>query len=285
MYFARTIVGVAAATCLAGAPVLASPQHSHSAAPQPHATGPKSGTAPTASRSTTTTTPATSGATNTSPHVVNPIAAKISAKPQLNAKITAMLPTHMSLDRASSGFKNQGQFIAALHVSKNLGIPFKDLKNDMTRKNMSLGQSIQDLKKTAASTTEARRGEAEAHEDLRSRVSGPSIARRISSSQALNSKVQALLPSGTTLTQAAKGFTSESQFLAALHASKDLNIPFAQIKAEMTGGDHDSLTRAITELKPTANATSAAKTAQSEAAADMKSTGTTTTGDHDSDNR
>jgi hypothetical protein len=42
-----------------------------------------------------------------------------------------------------------------------------------------------------------------------------------------------------TLVQAAKGFTSESQFLAALHASKDLNIPFAQIKAEMTGRDHD----------------------------------------------
>jgi len=30
------------------------------------------------------------------------------------------------------GFKNQGQFIAALHVSQNLGIPFADLKTAMT---------------------------------------------------------------------------------------------------------------------------------------------------------
>ena len=174
MHFSRTIAGVAVATCLAGAPVLASPQHGHSAAPQPHASGPKSSTLPTAPRTTTTaptSTPPTSGATHTPAHVVNPIAAKISAKPQLNARITAMLPPHMSLNRASSGFKNQGQFIAALHVSKNLGIPFRDLKNDMTRKHMSLGQSIQDLKKSAPSSTEARRGEAEAHEDLRS---GPS---------------------------------------------------------------------------------------------------------------
>jgi len=43
-----------------------------------------------------------------------------------------MLPTGMTLDQASLGFKNQGQFIAALHVSQNLGIPFADLKTAMT---------------------------------------------------------------------------------------------------------------------------------------------------------
>jgi hypothetical protein len=177
MNFARTIVGAAAATCLAGAPALANPQHGHATTPQTHATGPKSSTPPTSSHKTTTTTHKTTttttptGATHTSAPVMNPIAAKISAKPQLNARITAMLPPHMSLNRASSGFKNQGQFIAALHVSKNLGIPFRDLKNDMTRKHMSLGQSIQDLKKSAASDTEARRGEVEAHDDLRSGAS------------------------------------------------------------------------------------------------------------------
>jgi hypothetical protein len=285
MSFARTIVGVAAAaTCLAGAPALADPQHGHPAAPQTHVTGPKSST-PTVISSTPTTTTTRSGAATARAPVVNPIAAKIAAKPQLNARISAMLPKNLSLDRASSGFKNQGQFIAALHVSRNLGIPFKDLKNDMTRKNMSLGQSIQDLKKSAASKTEAKKGETEANEDLKSPASGQSIARRISSRAQLNAKVQALLPSGVTLSQAAKGFTSESQFLAALHAAKDLNVPFAQIKAEMTGSDHDSLTRAIQELKPTANATTAARTAQGEAAADMKPTSMPTTGDHDGERR
>ncbi len=38
----------------------------------------------------------------------------------------------MTLNQASKGFKNQGQFIAALHVSQNLGIPFADLKTAMT---------------------------------------------------------------------------------------------------------------------------------------------------------
>ena len=68
---------------------------------------------------------------------LNPIAAKIASKPNLNAKLTGMLPIDpmtgrtMTLDKASLGFKNQGQFIAALHVSQNLGIPFTELKSHM----------------------------------------------------------------------------------------------------------------------------------------------------------
>ena len=44
----------------------------------------------------------------------------------------ALLPAGMTLNQASLGFKNQGQFLAALHVSRNLGIPFADLKTAMT---------------------------------------------------------------------------------------------------------------------------------------------------------
>lgn len=40
----------------------------------------------------------------------------------------------MTLNEASDGFKNQGQFIAALHVSQNLGIKFTDLKATMLGK-------------------------------------------------------------------------------------------------------------------------------------------------------
>ena len=100
---------------------------------------------------------------------LNPIAAKIASKPQLNARITAMLPKGMTLNQASRGFKNQGQFIAALHVSQNLGCDcFKQLKTDMTRKNMSLGQAIQDVKKTANTTVEVHRAETEADHDVKS---------------------------------------------------------------------------------------------------------------------
>ena len=37
--------------------------------------------------------------------------------------ISAMLPSGMTLDQATAGFRNQGQFIAALNASKNQGVP------------------------------------------------------------------------------------------------------------------------------------------------------------------
>jgi hypothetical protein len=139
-----------------------------SATGKPTTTGTHSGTARTTGSTstksrTTSTSPSTSGSAP-----LNPIATKISSKPQLNARISAMLPKDTTLDQASKGFKNQGQFIAALHASQNLGCDcFKQLQTDMTAKNMSLGQAIQDVKKTANATVEAQRAESEANDDVR----------------------------------------------------------------------------------------------------------------------
>jgi hypothetical protein len=313
----RTIVGSVLSACLIFTPASA---NSHAAAPTPRGkptltgkptpaaspatpknpptpatvkpTATASSTAKHSGASSRTSSPRAS--TTTTTHV-NPIAAKISSKPQLASKLTPMLPAGMTLNQASTGFKNQGQFIAALHVSQNLGIPFEDLRRDMTVKHLSLGQSIQDLKQSANATTETHRAERQADGDVKSSVKPSkksshtesehrtSIAQRITSNTQLNAKVQALLPSGMTVAQAAAGFRSESQFLAALHASKDLGIPFAQFKTELTGADHDSLLRAIQELKPTADAAAAAKTAQNEATTDIRTT--TMHVDHDGDDR
>jgi hypothetical protein len=136
----------------------------------------------TTTRTTTTTTTLTPVATVP----LNPIAAKIASKPNLNAKLTGMLPidpltgTTMTLNRASLGFKNQGQFIAALHVSQNLGIPFTELKSHMVTitpgapgqlptatQTGSLGGAIQASKSTANFTTEVQRAELQASSDLR----------------------------------------------------------------------------------------------------------------------
>jgi hypothetical protein len=95
----------------------------------------------------------------------------------------------------------------------------------------------------------------------------------------LLSKVQSLLPAGMTLNQASKGFKNEGQFIAALHASKNLNIPFAQLRTEMTGKDHDSLGVAIRELRPAADAEAQARLAQQQAKADVKTA--RPAGDHD----
>ena len=98
------------------------------------------------------------------------------------------------------------------------------------------------------------------------------VSQRIATNPALATRLQPLLPSGMTLAAAATGFRNQGQFIAALHVSRNLNIPFAQLKAEMTGSGHDSLGRAIHDLRPITNAKAAVKTAEQQARADLKST-------------
>jgi hypothetical protein len=75
------------------------------------------------------------------------ITANIAKNPQLEARLKAMLPSGMTLDEAATGFRNQGQFIAALEASKNQNIPFADLKREMTGPDeLSLGQAIRKLR-------------------------------------------------------------------------------------------------------------------------------------------
>src|SRR5215831_19725819 len=73
---------------------------------------------------------------------------------------------------------------------------------------------------------------------------------RISANPALVAKLTPLLPPNTTLADAAKGFKNGGQFIATLHAAKDLGVSFNDLKAEMTGPEHDSLGQAIHDLKP-----------------------------------
>ena len=78
--------------------------------------------------------------------------------PKLEARLLTLLPPGTVIQDAAMGFKNWGQFVAATHVSTNLGIPFADLKARMTgipigstvptMAPMSLGQAIQSFKVT-----------------------------------------------------------------------------------------------------------------------------------------
>jgi hypothetical protein len=82
------------------------------------------------------------------------IAANIARNPQQEARLKAMLPAGMTLEQAADGFRNQGQFIAALEASKNQNIAFADLKAKMTGDTpLSLGQAIQELRPETAPTT------------------------------------------------------------------------------------------------------------------------------------
>ena len=76
------------------------------------------------------------------------------------------------------------------------------------------------------------------------------FAARLSNNTSLSSRLQPLLPAGETLQAAAMGFKNQGQFIAALHVSHNLNIPFDQLKSDMTGPKHDSLGAAIHDLRP-----------------------------------
>ena len=145
----------------------------------PHTTATTKSSTSSGNTTTNTATPTTT---------LNPIAQKLQGKP-LGERIQQMLPKNMTLNDASAGFKNQGQFIAAVHVSQNLGIPFTQLKAAMlgiptttatsspssgtpgsttnTSTNpMSLGQAIQKLKPTADADVEVQRAETQASTDV-----------------------------------------------------------------------------------------------------------------------
>ena len=146
---------------------------------------------PTTTRSTTTTpgtTTTTGGTTPSTPaggrhhdgdhhsgtHTPSPspIATKIQSHPNLAAKVTAMLPQGMTMNQAARGFKNQGQFIAALHASQRTGIPFSDLKRAMVTRHESLGQAIHSLRPSANGSREAEHAEHDADHDLGGSHSG-----------------------------------------------------------------------------------------------------------------
>jgi hypothetical protein len=92
---------------------------------------------------------------------------------------------------------------------------------------------------------------------------------QLSHNTKLANKLQGLLPAGTNVQQAAQGFKNLGQFVAAVHVSHNLGIPFDQIKAKMIGPPKESLGKAIQALKPAANSTKESKKAEKQAKQDI----------------
>lgn len=91
---------------------------------------------------------------------------KLDGNPKLSSKLQSLLPAGTDLKTAAAGFKNFGQFAAAVHVSHNLGIPFDQLKAKMTGDNAeSLGKAIKELKPDADAKTEAKKAQQQAKDD------------------------------------------------------------------------------------------------------------------------
>ena len=108
----------------------------------------------------TTSTSKGGNATAQSASEPKAISTRISKNPHQLSRITAMLPAGMTLEEASAGFRNQGQFIAALNASKNQQIDFVQLKEAMTVDGLSLGQAAKQLRpESARSSTPEQTGE------------------------------------------------------------------------------------------------------------------------------
>jgi len=103
--------------------------------------------------------------------------ARIQRNPELSEKLQTLLPKtgpNSTLTGAAMGFRNEGQFIACLHASKNLGIPFDQLKAKMMSGDppMKLGQAIHALKPNVTekdADNEADKAEKEARADVRTK--------------------------------------------------------------------------------------------------------------------
>jgi hypothetical protein len=103
------------------------------------------------------------------------VAQKLSTKANLLSKAQSVLPAGTDLNKATAGFKNFGQFNAAVNVSMNQGIDFAKLKAAMTgttltgtstgKEPVSLGKAIQQLKPGVNADAAAAAAQAQATKD------------------------------------------------------------------------------------------------------------------------
>ena len=88
---------------------------------------------------------------------------------KLSSKLQTLLPAGTSVQDAASGFKNLGEFVAAVHISKNLNIPFDQFKDQVT-KGDSLGKAIKTLNPNLDHKqikSEVKKGKEQAKEDIK----------------------------------------------------------------------------------------------------------------------
>lgn len=203
----------------------------------------------------------------------------------LATRLEPLLPPNTTVPAAAAGFENQGRFLSAVHAAHNLNIPFDQVKAQVTGENSaSLGAAIQKLRPELPGKVvkdNIKLAERQAERDLQqAQAAGKpdKVATSIAVDSRLAARLTSMLPPGTTLVDAASGFKNQGQFIAALQASQNLGIPFADIKDRVTAGQ--SLGQSIQALKPSlteAEAKASAKAAEeqsstirAEASADAK---------------
>jgi hypothetical protein len=147
----------------------------------------KKSTTTTATNTPTSTTDSGAGTTTK----LTPVQQKLQKNTNLASKLESRLPDGTNLMKAAEGFKNLGQFVAAVNVSHNHDYDFTKLKTLMVDDGLSLGQAMQKLKADANTTDLAKRAETDAN-------------RLIASTDPSGNTIVSTAPTTTTTTTAKK---------------------------------------------------------------------------------
>lgn len=89
---------------------------------------------------------------------------------KLSEKLQNLLPADEKVQEAASGFKNLGQFVAAVHVAHNLNIPFGQFKDKVVTSGDSLGKAVHALNPNLSHKeikTQVKKGKKEAKKDIK----------------------------------------------------------------------------------------------------------------------
>jgi hypothetical protein len=115
-----------------------------------------------------------SGATKANPArrptvrvALSPAQQALYRNPVLADTLRVRLPEGTDMLTAASGFRRLELFVATVHASNNLVIPFFELKRRIVNDGMTLGQAIQDIQPKSRYWFEARRAEDDAAESIR----------------------------------------------------------------------------------------------------------------------
>jgi hypothetical protein len=81
--------------------------------------------------------------------------------------LRSRLPQGTDLNAAAGGYRRLELFVASVHASTNLEIPFSELKRRIVNDGMTLGQAIQDIRPRSRYWDEARRAEDDAAAAIR----------------------------------------------------------------------------------------------------------------------
>src|SRR6185437_11470198 len=199
-------------------------------------------------------------------------AATLRQNAALSTGVKPLLPASTDMTRAAAGFEDTNQFMTTVHASRNMGIPFDQMKAQTTGKgHVSMEKAAKKLRPDLDDKTikenlkladrQSERDFARASSNEPDRVSA-----RMASNAALSERAKTMLPEGSDVASSASGFHDETQFLATAHAAHENNMSFVDLKDRVTAGQ--SLGEAMHAMKPDMDRTTAdakAKTSEESA--------------------